>query len=265
MSTATKRLSDDGLTTLVSVNGVEITQDAINRESGHYDGGTIVERQHQAGLALVVHELLRQRADQLGIGADNDDERVDAVIEQEVRVPTADEASCREYFEKNRSRFHTEALIEARHILLPAPPDDLDALESQRAVAETLIARLEQDAGAFKRLAREYSACPSAYDGGNLGQLSRGQTVREFEEKVFGLPEGLATRPVETRYGWHVVDIVHRVDGAPLPFETVRERIAEYLIERSRRRAYSQYVRLLAADATVEGIDMNEADSPLVQ
>ena len=265
MTTATKRLSDDGLTMLVSVNAVEIAQNAINSESGNYDGGTIVERQHQAGLALVIRELLRQRADQLGIAAVDDDERVDAVIEQEVHVPEADEASCREYFDKNRARFHTQPLVQARHILLPAPPDDLDALESQRSVAELLIAKLQNDPGAFKRLAREYSACPSGEDGGNLGQLSRGQTVREFEDKVLCLPEGLATRPVETRYGWHVVEIAHRVDGTPLPFETVHERIAEYLTERSRRRAYSQYVQLLAAEANIEGIDMNAADSPLVQ
>lgn len=265
MTTATKRLGDDGLTTLVSVNGVEITQDEINRESGNYDGGTIVERQHQAGIALVVHELLRQRADQLGIETDHDDERVDAVIEEEVRVPEADEASCREYFDKNRARFHTEPLIEARHILLPAPPDDLDALESQRAIAESLIAKLDKDAGAFRRLAKDYSACPSAKDGGSLGQLSRGHTVREFEDKVFGLPQGLATRPIETRYGWHVVEIVHRVDGAPLPLEAVHDRIAEYLTERSRRRAYSQFVRLLAADAQITGIELDGADSPLVQ
>jgi len=82
---------------------------------------------------------------------------------------------------------------------------------------------------------------------------------------VLSLPEGLATRPVETRYGWHVVDIVHRVDGAPLPFETVHERIANYLTERSRRRAYSQYVRLLAAEADIQGIENGGADSPLVQ
>jgi peptidyl-prolyl cis-trans isomerase C len=70
---------------------------------------------------------------------------------------------------------------------------------------------------------------------------------------------------VESRYGWHVVEVVQRVEGAQLPFEAVRERIAEYLTERSRRRAFSQYVRLLVAEARIEGVELEGADSPLLQ
>ncbi len=265
MDGATKRLTDDGLTTLVAVNGVEITAEAINIESGNYEGGSIEQRQQQAATALVVRELLRQRAEQFEVEGESEEARVDAVVDRDVNVPCSDEASCREYYVKNRERFRSEPLVEARHILLAAAPDDLDELDRQRQVAEALIAKLAKDSDAFGRLAKRHSVCPSADQGGNLGQLSRGQTVREFENKVLNLPQGLAVRPIETRYGWHVVEVMHRVDGVLLPFDAVYERIAGYLTERSRRRAFNQYVRLLASDAEIKGIELEGVDSPLIQ
>src|SRR5699024_424432 len=65
MAGAAKRLGNDGLATVISVNSVEIPERDINIESGNYEGGNIEERQHHAAVALVVRELLRQRADEL--------------------------------------------------------------------------------------------------------------------------------------------------------------------------------------------------------
>lgn len=257
----------------VSVNGVEISDAAINLESANYEGASIPERQHQAAVALVVRELLRQRAEQLGMPLPDppgeagtaEDARIDALIEREVSTPEPDEAACRAYFENNRARFRTPDVIEARHILLAVPPDDLEGRDRARDLAEALIQTLGSDPDAFARLAREHSTCHSREQGGHLGQLSRGQTVPEFEDAVLRLPVGLAQRPIETRYGWHVVEVLHRAGAEPLPFESVRGRIAEYLEERSRRRALSQYLRILLADADVRGIDLEAAESPLLQ
>ena len=257
----------------ILVNGVEISDHEVSVESAHYRGGSIPERRHRAAQALVVRELLRQRADALGIpeeGAGGEtggagDRRIDTLIEREVPVPEADEAACRAYFDKNRDRFRGEDLVEARHILLAVPPDDLEGRARARDLAESLIREIAADADAFGRLARTHSACPSREQGGRLGQLTRGAAVPEFEDAVLRLSPGLAQRPVESRYGWHVVEVLHRTDGEPQPFETARPRIERYLTERSRRRAFSQYVRVLLADAEVHGIDLEAADSPLMQ
>src|SRR5699024_6648210 len=265
MSAPAKRLSNDGLVTVVRVNGIEIPDAEINIESGNFEGGTIEERQYQATVSLVIRELLRQRADELELANEDELERLDEVVAHDVHVPAATTEACREYYDKNQSRFASEPLIEARHILLAAAPDDFEERDRQRTVAETLIERLQQNRDAFPRLARKHSSCPSSEQGGNLGQLSRGQTVPEFDSKALSLPEGLAERPIETRYGWHVVEIVRRVDGEQLPFAAVQERIASYLAERSQRRAFSQYVRLLIAEAEIEGVDLARAESPLVQ
>lgn len=250
----------------VRINQVELSEDEINLESAYVGGGVIEERNREAARRLAVRELLRQRADELGYATEGRTEAaVEEVLEAEVRVPEADEEACRRYFDANRERFRTPEELELRHILLAAAPDDPHERTRQRDAAEALVAELQADPGGFPELARTRSACPSAGEGGHLGVVGRGQTVPELEEVVMRLPVGLAERPVETRYGFHVVEVLDRSGGDPLAYEDVWHLIADYLRERGWRRAVSQYVRLLAARAEIEGVDLEAADSPLVQ
>ena len=112
----------------------------------------------------------------------------------------------------------------------------------------------------FADLARELSACPSAAQGGNLGQITRGQTVPEFETFLFNLEPGqICPVPVKTRFGYHVLRLDRRIEGRQLPFEVVRDKIADYLREHVWRRAVSQYLQLLVGQAEIRGIELNGA------
>lgn len=251
---------------LVSVNHVVVPKDEINLESGHVEGGTIEERREEAARRLVVRELLRQRAEAAGISPnDGADGAIDELLAAEVQIPNADDAACRRYFEANRERFRSPEEIEIRHILLAAAPDDPAARVRQRDAAEALLAELRDTPDDFARLATRHSDCPSAEQGGHLGAVGRGQTVPEFEEVVLRLPAGLAERPVETRYGFHIVEVLRRSGGEPLGYDQVHHLIADYLHERAWRRAVSQYIGRLAADAEIKGVEIQASDSPLVQ
>jgi parvulin-like peptidyl-prolyl isomerase len=57
----------------------------------------------------------------------------------------------------------------------------------------------------FEELAKKYSKCSSAADGGNLGLISSGRTVAEFEEAAFSLQVGETSGPVKTRFGYHLI------------------------------------------------------------
>ena len=103
------------------------------------------------------------------------------LIEQEVQTPVPDEAACRCYFEQNRQRFRTPNLFEARHILLAAHPRDAERMRKAEELASAIIAELHGNPGRFPDLAALHSDCPSASQGGNLGQLGRGQTVPHRE------------------------------------------------------------------------------------
>jgi peptidyl-prolyl cis-trans isomerase C len=252
----------------ISVNGHVIGEREIARETQYHASRSLDDARRKAATALVVRELLQQRAQRLGVGDGRDDIEtlVQALIDREVSVPEADEAACRRYYEANARRFRSADLVEARHILLPAAPEDADAIAAARAKAQGVIDLLKERPELFADLAKELSACPSAKQGGNLGQLSRGSTVPEVETFLYQLEEGqLCPVPVRSRYGYHVLIVDRRIDGRLLPFEAVHKKIAEYLEERVWRQAVRQYVELLVGSADIQGIDLKGSASPLVQ
>ena len=265
----------------ISLNGVVIPHAAIARETQNHPASKPVEAWLAAGRALVVRELLLQEARRLAIepkpltddGRRETDEEaiVRQLVAQEVATPTADESQCRRYYDNNRQRFCTPHLHEVRHILIVATSADAASRAAARQKAAELIALLSREPTLFAGLAAMHSMCPSAEVGGSLGQIGPGQTVPEFEAALAKMATGtLSPTPVETRYGFHVVSLDRRIDGRDLPYEMVRQRIADWLEEKVRRIAIRQYIAMIAGRATITGIDMGVANSgadasPLVQ
>ncbi|MAM11134.1 MAG: peptidylprolyl isomerase [Rhizobiaceae bacterium] len=261
----------------ISVNGVAIAESAILAEAQNHPADNPGAALKAAAEALVIRELLLQKAAEQQVSgtpartADGrnetaEDARIRALIEMAVDAPSADEPECRRFYENNRSRFRSEPIFEASHILVAANPADEAARRQARADAEQMISDLEAGVVRFGELARAHSACPSAEQDGNLGQLSPGSTVPEFEAVLMRLPEGEVTgSPVETRYGYHIIRMDRRIDGEQLPFEAVRPRIAAWLEAASWSKAVQQFIAVLAAEATIEGIEITGADGPLVQ
>lgn len=261
----------------ITVNGVAITEDMVRSEAQHHPADTPAAAFAAAGRALVIRELLVQEANRLGLAATpaslgegrretDEDGLVRALLEQQVSAPTADEAACRRYYEQNLRRFRSETLFEARHILFPAPEHDQAARERARDEALAVLAELREAPERFAELAAHHSACPSAGQGGSLGQLGRGSTVPEFEAALHALQPGqLVAAPVATRFGYHLILLERRIDGEQLPFEHVAQRIAAWLEAASWSRAVAQYIGILAGQATITGIALDAADGPLVQ
>lgn len=250
----------------VTVNRVAIPESTIWDESAHVDAQGVNERYAAAAQQLVVHELLRQRAAEVGLDSATDPEgAVDALMEQEVPVPEVEESACRRYYEGNADRFRTPVTVEARHILRAAPPDDASARDEAKQRSETLLQEVLEGGSSLPALAAQHSDCPSADNGGYLGGVGRGQTVPEFEDVLLRMEPGVAQRVVETRYGFHVVEVLARHGGEPLAFESVHHLIADYIRERSWRRAVSQYIGRLASGAEIQGVDLEVPDTPLVQ
>ena len=63
----------------------------------------------------------------------------------------------------------------------------------------------------FAQIAREHSQCPSGQEGGELGEFSPGQMVKEFDEVVFSEEVGKVHGPVKTQFGYHLIIITSRV------------------------------------------------------
>lgn len=260
----------------VAVNGAVIANADIAREVQNHAGASPKEAWQAATRALVIRELLLQRARALDLRAEplseggaretEDEALIRGLLETEVQTPKADDASCRRYYQANISRFRSQDLFEPLHILFMAPRDDQSAFAQATARAQTALADVKAAPECFERLAATVSECSSASEGGRLGQIARGDTTPEFETALLSLEEGqVYPEPVQTRYGVHVIKLERKIAGETLPFEQVRERIAAYLEESAWRRAMAQYVTLLAGQAKISGFEMPGAASPLVQ
>ncbi|MGE0224454.1 MAG: peptidylprolyl isomerase [Acetobacteraceae bacterium] len=260
----------------VTVNGVSIARADIAREVQNHHGGSPKQAWEEATRALVIRELLTQRARALGLLAEprvadglretEEEALIRGLLEAEIDTPKADEATCRRYYLANLHRFRSADLFEPLHILFKAAQTCqaayADAIERAHAILAELTRRPER----FEELARSLSDCPSAAEGGRLGQVAHGDTTPAFEAAMTSLEAGqICAHPVCTPYGVHILRLDRKVCGRVLPFEQVQARVAAYLEECSWHRAAAQYVSLLAGQASISGIDMRGATSPLVQ
>lgn len=261
----------------VSVNGVAIPESEILAEAQNHPAENPQGALRAAAEALVIRELLWQEARRLDIPAvpEQDDagrpetERdaaIRALIDREVSVPSATTEECRRYHESHPARFRAPTLFEARHILIAAPESDAAGRRAARERSLALCAALAERPERFPDLARDHSDCPSRAQGGNLGQLSPGSTVAEFESALAEMGEGdINPAPVESRFGFHVIALDRRIEGHDLPFDMVSERIAAWLEASAWSKAVSQYISILAGKAEIRGISLGGAEGPLVQ
>ncbi len=90
------------------------------------------------------------------------------------------------------------ATASARHILVKTEEE-----------CNTLKAQIEGGED-FADLAKEHSQCPSGRQGGNLGSFSKGQMVPEFDTVVFNEPVGEVHGPIQTQFGYHLVEVLER-------------------------------------------------------
>jgi peptidyl-prolyl cis-trans isomerase SurA len=136
----------------------------------------------------------------------------------------------------------------ARHILIRT--NELVSESEARARLVGLKERLENK-GDFAALARANSEDSSAAKGGDLGWLSPGDTVPEFERAMTALKPGEISLPVKTPFGWHLIEILERRNE---DMSKERQRLAARQALRARKseEAYQEWVRQLRDRAYVE-------------
>ncbi|AZZ99406.1 MULTISPECIES: peptidylprolyl isomerase [Pseudoalteromonas] len=91
-------------------------------------------------------------------------------------------------------------LASARHILVD---NEAQCLELKQRIASG------ED---FADIAKQYSSCPSGQDGGELGEFGPGMMVPEFDKVVFSAPINEVQGPVQTQFGYHLLEVTSRVD-----------------------------------------------------
>ena len=224
-------------------------------------------------------ELLRQAAQQAGLLPASDvpgvegaisveaSNAIEQLLERELDLPDPSEEACRRYHEAHPAAHAQGERAQLRHVLFAVTPGvDVKQLRL-RAEALLIELRCADDGGTqFAKAAAQWSNCPSGQQGGDLGWLTRADCAPEFAREVFGGAEiGVLARLVHSRFGLHVVEVVAREAGQQPSFEDVHQAIALTLRQQAWVNALRQYLQLLAGAAELEGVDLDAAESPLVQ
>ncbi len=151
-------------------------------------------------------------------------------VRERVKV---DDAEVRAYYDDNAEEFSQEEQVQARHILVQVN-DERTAEAADRTIRE---ARRRIEGGEdFAEVARQVSEDPGSKErGGDLGYFGRGQMAREFEQAAFSATPGALVGPVQTSFGYHLIEVTDRRAGDSEPFEAVSTRIRTRLVaERAR-------------------------------
>lgn len=253
---------------IARINGV-----ALNSENEELTADELRQR--------ACSELLRQAAQAQGLldssdapGADgvlseDASTAIEVLLEQTLAIAEPSEEACRRHHAAHQATYSTGERVQVRHILFAVTQGvDVAALRNR---AETTLLDVRCHDGknsedSFAKAAATLSNCPSGAEGGSLGWLLASDCAPEFAKELFGHAEvGVLPRLVHSRFGLHVVEVLAREPGQEQPFESVRGAVAMSLRQKTYVTALRQYLRLLAGQAQLEGIDLEAADTPLVQ
>ncbi len=227
-------------------------------------------------------ELLRQQAVAAGLLAadlgavapaldEAQRQAIERMVDEQVRTPQPTDEECRRYYEANKAQFVVGQAVHVRHILFAVTPGvDVHALSMHAEKALVELLGHDEPSLQFERMAQSLSNCPSGAQGGDLGWISPDDCAPELANELFhqtgtALGQGVRPRLVRSRFGLHIVEVLGRRRGQQKAYGEVAERIAALLGMRSRGRALHQYMSLLVGQAQLEGLDLQGADTPLVQ
>ncbi len=161
------------------------------------------------------------------------------------------------YYEGHVDLFKHPLEVRASHILVQLDPKS-DASHKQEAhrKVEQILKDLKNGQD-FAALARERSDGPTRTNGGDLGYIKSGQLDKQLESVVLSLKSGEISGIVETDYGYHLFKVVDIKPASILAYESVKERIRQYLMQEQARQAADVQAKKLREKAAVE-ILLNE-------
>lgn len=192
------------------------------------------------------------RADLAGAGLSEDalgaaierDLKVEAVLEGLAsRLPAVSDTDVEIFYLMHGARFRRPESRRLRHILITINeelPDNGRAAAQARI--DALRARLEKAPQTFAAEAARHSECPTAMNGGLLGDVPRGQLYPELEAAAFALSPGELSPAVESPLGFHVLLCEAAEADCRIPLAAVREKIRGHLADARRRHAQKAWI-----------------------
>lgn len=165
----------------------------------------------------------------------------------------ASEEDMRLYYKVHESEFKTPEAIRARHILIKAEKSATQETKKKAQEKIGAILKRAKNGEDFAKLASELSEDPGTKaKGGDLGFFPRGKMVPEFEAIAFSMKLGEVSGIIETEFGYHIVKIEEKKEPAIEPYENVKDKIREKVLNELKRAYVDEYMEKVMKDASVE-------------
>lgn len=255
--------------TLVTVNGKEITQQAVDTELMNATQGRFnqvpaekqAEFREQVLKQLIGKELIYGDAQKTGVLKTKEYKKEYKKLEERMKKELAikvwqkkvvdgikiSDAALKDYYDKNKEEFNEKEAVHARHILVKEAVDakviinELKPLSGQKLQAK------------FEELAKSKSTGPSGSKGGDLGFFAQGQMVPAFNNKVFTMKVGTITMtPVKTQFGYHIIYLQEKTNAVARNFKTVKPFIEQRLKMEKFKSVMQSKMEALQKKATIK-------------
>jgi peptidyl-prolyl cis-trans isomerase C len=236
---------------VATVNGVPISRDFYDFYIKGITGGKapadLTAQQRSAALDnLIRARLVGEEAVKEGL-----DKSGDTPYLLELSRLNVLEQTVQDHYLKDRKPTEQELRAEYETSLAAMPKTEYHArhiLVATEPFAQKVIERLDKGEK-FDALAKEESMDSSKNNGGDLGWFTPNRMVPEFSGAVMALKPGEYThKPVQTQYGWHVIQLMEERPVTPPPFEQVRQRLEQIV----QAKKFRQYTDELMHNAKIE-------------
>lgn len=193
-------------------------------------------------------DLARNGLDHAGFMAALERElRVEAILEKVgSRATQVADIDVDLYYHYHPDQFRRPETRRARHILVTVNPEMPDnTAEVARARIEAIAARLTKSLKRFEEQALKHSECPTAMQGGVLGDVPRGQLYPELDAALFALQPGQLSGVLESPLGYHLILCEAITEQRVLSLNQARAPIREMLEQRRKRICQQAWLKQL--------------------
>jgi len=156
------------------------------------------------------------------------------------------------FYSDNKSKFTTEESVHVRHILVAIDAKDDEKVKAEKKAKIENLRRQILNGADFAEVARKNSDCPSKENGGDLGEIKRGQTVKPFEDAAFSQEINTVGPVVSTEFGHHIVQVLGRTPAKTVGLGEVKEQISLYLEQQKQAEAFSKMMARLKKNAVIQ-------------
>lgn len=155
-------------------------------------------------------------------------------VQKAVERVRVTEEDAKKYYDENKDKFVSGMKFNASHILV-------DSKEK----AEEILAKINAGEISFADAAAANSTCPSGQNGGSLGDFSAGQMVPEFENACAAMEVGTISEPVQTQFGFHLIQLNSKEEGGTMSYDEVKAELMEALRGEKQQAAYQSKLNQL--------------------